>query len=257
MQLWWEKVLICNYYRLPHKDVIEFCADIESVVENATPEFKSFIFLGDINCQNSLFWLEDKTTTEGRAIKAMFDSLLFDQLIYQPTHIMGVSKSCIGHIFTNNNIIISKVGVRPKIAIDHCVVHATLKHKIIKIHNYKRIVWYYKRGDYDAFWQLLLHAPWYSCYNSNNINVVVEHFKNMFTSIADTCISHYVATIHPNDKTFMNSDLRYKMNVRDRYWKQCQQTNLDEYHKKFKEIQNEVVYAIRESKNISKRSKMF
>ncbi len=47
------------------------------------------------------------------------------------------------------------------------------------------------------------------------------------------------------------------MNVRDRYWKQYQQTNLEEYHDQFKEIRNEVVYAIHESKKkISKRRKM-
>ncbi len=63
LQLQRKNVLICNIYRPPHKDVIYICADIESVIENATPEFKSFIFLGDTN----------KTTTEGRAIKAMFD----------------------------------------------------------------------------------------------------------------------------------------------------------------------------------------
>ncbi len=188
----------------------------------------------------------------------MFDSLLFDQLIDQPTHIMGVSKSCIDsidHIFTNNNNIISEIGIRPKIASHHCIVRATLKHKIIKTHSYKCMVWDYKRGDYDAFRQLLLHAPWYSYHNSNNINVVVENFMNIFTSIADTCIPHYEATIRPNDKNVMNSDVRHKINVRDCYWKQYQQTNLDKYHDKFKEIRNEVVYAIHESKkNIEKKN---
>ncbi len=154
MQLQWKKVLICNCYRPTHNDVRHFCADIESVVENATPQF-----LEDTNCWNSLFWSEDKTTTEGRAIQAIVDSLLFDQLIDQSTRIMGVSKSCIDYIFTNNNNIKSEVGVRPKIASDHYIVHATLKHKIIKIHSYKRMVWDYKRGDYDTFRQLLLHAP--------------------------------------------------------------------------------------------------
>ena len=248
LQLQHEKVLICNCYRPPHKDVIDFCADIEAVIENATPEFKSFIFLGDTNGRSSHFWSQDKTTTEGRAIKAMFDSLLFDQLINQPTHIMGDSKSCIDHIFINNNNIVSEVGVRPQIASDHCVVHATLKHKIIKAHSYKRMVWDYKRGDYEAFRQLILHAPWYLCYHSNDINVVVENFMNMFTSIADTCIPHYEATIWPNDKDFMNSDIRHKMNARDRYWKQYQQTNSDESHDRFKEMRNKVVYAIRQSK---------
>ncbi len=78
---------------------------------------------------------------------------------------------------------------------------------------------------------------------------------SMFTSIDDTCITHYETTIHPNDKNVMNSDIRHKMNVRDRYWKQYQQTNLDEYHDKFKEIRNDVVYAIHESKQLLKRRK--
>ncbi len=42
--------------------------------------------------------------------------------------------------------------------------------------------------------------------------------------------------------------------MQDRYWKQYQRTNLDEYHDKFKEIRNEVVYVILESKiNIEKK----
>ncbi len=84
--------------------------------------------------------------------------------------------------------------------------------------------------------------------------MVVENFMNMFTSIADTCIPHHEATIRPNDKNVMNSDIRHKMNVRDRYWKQYHQTNLEEYHDKFKEIRNEIVYAIHESKiNIERK----
>ncbi len=66
-------------------------------------------------------------------------------------------------------------------------------------------------------------------------------FTNMFTSIADTGIPHYEVTI--------------RHNVCDRYWKQYQQTNLDEYHDKLKEIRNEVVYAIRDSKRIIKKKK--
>ncbi len=80
--------------------------------------------------------------------------------------------------------------------------------------------------------------------------------ENIFSSIANICITWYEATIHPNDKYFMNSDIRHKRNVRDHYWKQYHQTNLDECHDKFKEMWNEVVYAIHESKRILKRRKM-
>ncbi len=54
---------------------------------------------------------------------------------------------------------------------------------------------------------------------------------------------------------FMNSNITLKMNVQDYYWKQYQQTNLEEYHDKFKEIWNKVVYGIRESKNNIEKKK--
>ncbi len=47
------------------------------------------------------------------------------------------------------------------------------------------------------------------------------------------------------------------MNVQDYYWKQYQQTNLEEYHDKFKEIWNKVVYGIRESKNNIEKKKNY
>ncbi len=41
---------------------------------------------------------------------------------------------------------------------------------------------------------------------------------NVFYHCHCHCIPHYEVTIRPNDKNFMNSDIRHKMNVRDRYW---------------------------------------
>ncbi len=70
---------------------------------------------------------------------------------------------------------------------------------------------------------------------------------NMFLWITDSCIPHYEATIRHRDKDFMNSDIRHKMNVRYRLWKQYKETNTDESFHKFKEMINQVC-AIRYSK---------
>ena len=242
-----QKVLICNCYRPPQKDVIDFCDDIENIVTSARQEFSSIIFMGDTNGRNSEFWANDKTTPEGRALKAMFDTLLFDQLIDEPTRIMGDTKSCIDHIFVNNTCIIENVGVRPKIASDHCVIHATLTSKIPKPKSYKRMVWDYKRGDYDKFRFMLLNAPWYSCYSSTDINEVVDNWMTLFTLIAEACIPHYETTIRPNDKDFMNSDIRRTIRSRDRLWQQHRKSNNDDVYQKYKLLRNKVVNDIREA----------
>ncbi len=101
----------------------------------------------------------------------MFDTLLFDELIYEPTCIANNYLSCIDHIYTNNNSIISKISARPKIASNHCTIFANLKYKTDKPKCYKRKVSNYDKGDYYKFQNLLLDATWHKCYyiyNDNN-----------------------------------------------------------------------------------------
>ncbi len=100
-----------------------------------------------MNVRNKEFWVDDKTTIEGRALKSMFDTLDFDELKHDPTLIAKNSLSTIDHIYTNNNSIISQIGVRPKIARDHCTIFAILKYKTNKPKYYKRKVLNYDKGD--------------------------------------------------------------------------------------------------------------
>ncbi len=52
----------------------------------------------------------------------------------------------------------SEAGVLLNIASDHCVIYASLEHKISTLHSYKHLVWDYKRENYDASRQLLHNA---------------------------------------------------------------------------------------------------
>ncbi len=75
----------------------------------------------------------------------------------------------------NDNYIISEAGFLPKITSDHCVICASLEHKIPKLKMSKHMVWDYKRVNYAASRQLLPNAPWYSCYNSYDIVTLVNN----------------------------------------------------------------------------------
>ena len=43
-------------------------SDINDIIDAGTPDFHSMMFLKDFNSRNILFWDQDRTTTEGRAL---------------------------------------------------------------------------------------------------------------------------------------------------------------------------------------------
>ncbi len=85
------KILVCNCYRPQHRDMTEFCSDIESILDFASQDYQSFIFLGDMNARNN-FWEEDITNTEGRFLKACLDSQSLLQLVHDTTRIQSDSR---------------------------------------------------------------------------------------------------------------------------------------------------------------------
>ncbi len=76
------KLLVLSCYRPQHRDIIDFCNDIECIIDAASQDYHSFIILGDMNARNKSFWEDNISNTEGRAIKAFVDSHRFDQIIH-------------------------------------------------------------------------------------------------------------------------------------------------------------------------------
>ena len=79
-----------------------------------------------MNARNTNFWENDITNAEGRILQYFFQSKNYDQLIHEPTSIVGDTKSCIDLLFSTNPFIFSEVGVRDKIVdiCDHCPIFA-------------------------------------------------------------------------------------------------------------------------------------
>ena len=59
------------------------------------------ITAGDLNCRSSKWWQGDTDNEEGKVFEPFSSDLDLHQLISEPTHIMGDSKSCIDVIFTD------------------------------------------------------------------------------------------------------------------------------------------------------------
>ncbi len=148
----------------------DLSSDIESILDSASQVYQSFIFLGYMNAKNNNFWEEDITNTEGRFLKAYFDSQNSLQLVQEATRIQGDSRSCINQIFINNSSLLSNISTRPKIyeSCDDKPIFATLKSTFCKQHCFKRWVQNYEQGDFTNFKQSLSNAPWQHFFTHSN-----------------------------------------------------------------------------------------
>ena len=160
IQLRSQKILICNCYRAPASDMIDFCLDVDNLIDTANAEFHDIIIMGDLNARNTLFWNQDITNSDGRILNACFEAHNFLELIAEPTRTSGSSKSCIDLLFTKHPDIFNEVGTRDKIApiCDHNPIYGILTYSVKRHKCYKRWIWNFKRGDYDRLNWLLLNA---------------------------------------------------------------------------------------------------
>jgi hypothetical protein len=243
---------VCNCYRAPQYSIVDYGNDISSIVEKALPEFQDIFIMGDMNAPHSIFWDQDTTNTEGRALHSIMDQAGLTQLIHTPTRIVNSTKSCIDLIFTTNPNIVTATGVRQKItdACDHCPIFATLKYSIPRPKAYKRWVWDFKRGSYENLRQCVLQAEWNSCFVDRDVNATVENWMSLLEKCAEAYIPHYEATIRPRDKDFMNSSIRRLMTTRDRLHKTYKLTGDENTGTEYRRCRNEVLSSIRQSKKI-------
>lgn len=245
-----KRIIVCNCYRVPYYDIIKFSSDLEFICDKVS-ELETLIVLGDMNARNSAFWDGDNTNTEGRALLASTTHLGLQELLHEPTRVVGDTASCIDLLFTNNHTMVSCVGTRDKIAevCDHLPIFAQLSVSPKRPNAYKRLVWDYKRGDYTKLCQLILHAPWQSCYVPNDVDTTATKWCALLVECIEACIPHYEATIRPKDKPFMNSEIRGLMRQRDHYRKIAKQIGSIESVNQFKLYRNKVVSAIRKAKS--------
>ena len=245
-----QRVLVCNCYRVQYQPIEEFCDDVQAMVDAASAQFQSICIMGDMNARHRSFWTDDACTTEGRALLSLINRLGMKQVIHEPTRSAGIFKSCIDLILTDSPSALVTSGTRDKLTerCDHHPIYAHIRIKQLKQRSYKRMVWQYNQGDYEAFNQLLLHAPWRSCYVEGNADATTERWIAMFMRCAEQCIPHYETTIRPRDKPFMTSDIRRLMHRRDHLHKCAKNSDDPATTQELKYYRNRVVAEIRREK---------
>ena len=118
-------------------------------ISNQNPSLT--VVLGDFNTKSSTWYKHDKTTSESSEIDAITSQCGLQQLIKEPTHILGNSSSCIDLIFTSHPSLVMESGVHPSLH-SNCHHQVTYAKFDLKIHYplpYEREIWHYQKANTD------------------------------------------------------------------------------------------------------------
>ena len=167
VQLNKKKYFFVVIYRSPGQTQSEFdnfIINFELLVSKVRAENPfGIIIMGDFNCRSTQWWENDIENNEGKLFEPVTSDLGLHQMISEPTHLMGDSKSCIDLILTDQPNLIIESGVHQSLH-EHChhqIVHGKLSVSNIALPSYTRKIWYYDKADFVAIMKSIEMFKWH------------------------------------------------------------------------------------------------
>ena len=169
-------------YRSPSQNAESFYSlleKLERIIQNLKDKRPHCIILtGDFNCRSDGWWVEDEdeVTTEVTKLSELCDSYWLNQLIKEPTYILGNSFSCIDLIITD----------QPNLFVDSCVhspLYAESHQQMVFVPRpppYKWTVWEYDKANVDVINHNLSSMNWSEMFDGLDINQAVDLFATLF-----------------------------------------------------------------------------
>ena len=145
---------------------------------------------------------------------------------------------------------INSVDVLTPVCSTHAPVLAEISFKTFKQHSFKRQIRNYNAADIEGLADELNITNWDDLvFDSDNINDVYSNFLKILDDAVKKYIPTKTITVRPNDKPLMNNKIRNKIRQRNRIHFKAKTTSNPDHWKIFREIRNEVIDLVRETKD--------
>ena len=107
------------------------------------------VAIGDFNAKSKVWYCNDNTTDQGKALENVTSQFGLHQVIKEPTHILHNSSSCIDLIFGSQPNLIIESGVHPSLYPNchHHLIYAKFNLQIYYPRQYYREVWHYNNAN--------------------------------------------------------------------------------------------------------------
>ena len=226
IQLNRKKYFFVVIYRSPSQDQSDFdnfSINFELLLSKMQAENHFCVVItGDFNCRSTQWWKDDIENTEGKSFEPLTSDIGLHQLISEPTHIIGDSKSCIDLIFTDQPNLIVESGVHPSLheQCHHLIVYGKLSVSNVALPPYTRRIWYYDRADFVAIMKSIEMFHWQehlgkiACPNEQ-----VKFLNEVLLNIYSNFIPNKVKTIRPHQAPWITQTVKNFLRKKNRAYK--------------------------------------
>ena len=220
-----KKMIVSIIYRSPSQNNREFDSfllnfeQLLSYISTRKPTVS--IITGDFNARSSSWWSDDINTSEGTNLYSLTSSSGFFQLINEPTHVQSNSSSCIDLLFTDQPNLAVNSGVHASLHPNchHQIVHTSLYLDISYPLPYQRLIWDYKKADFEKIRKALDLVNWERLFSKKDINTQVSILNETILNVFSNYVPNKYITIDDKDPVWMNETIKLKIKAKDNMYK--------------------------------------
>ena len=154
--------------------------------------------------------VEDEVTMEGTKLFELCDSYCLNQLIGEPTHILGNSLSCIDLIITDQPDLFVDSGLHSSLYAKshHQIVFRVVNLSILRPPPHKRTVWEYDKANIDMINHYLSSINLYEMLDGIDVNQAVNSFTTLFLSVITRYVPNREITCSDRDAPWITDDIK-------------------------------------------------
>ena len=236
----WIQIKLCNnknilhgtFYRPPNSN-LHYTSLLEDSISLAIDSnITDVVITGDFN-------LNYLNAASYRKINVLCNQYNMSQLIEEPTHLTECSHSLIDLMFVTNkeSIITSGVGI-PVLENSiryHCPIFSVLNFLKPKHNSYRRIIWKYDLGDYNALRNYFNNINWDEL-KSNDIDIYAQNITDVIKRGRGNTIPHKTVNVKAHEPPWITSLIKRKIRQRKRLYKKARKSNNPSKWLKFKKV---------------------
>ena len=192
-------------YRSPSQSKDEF----ESFADNLQLNLDSIalrnpyfiVVLGNFNAQTKGWYPLGKTIYEGTRIDGITSQFGLEQLIHEPTHIIGERSFCKDLIFASQRNLVVESGVK--------IVFARINLRVVFSPPYERDIWHFKKANVDYIRKAINGFLWEKSFQNMTVNDMVHLFNRSIKNILYNFILQETIPCDDRDPPWINSSIRH------------------------------------------------
>ena len=138
------------------------------------------VAIGDFNAKSKVWYCNDNTTSQGKALENVTSQFGLHQVIKEPTHILHNSSSCIDLIFASQPNLIIESGVHPSLHPNcrHQLIYAKSNFQIYYSPWYCREVWHYNHRNTGLIRRAVDQFTWQKTFLNKNVKGILSIWNN-------------------------------------------------------------------------------